>query len=203
MFVVFLAGGIASGKSSVARMMCELGARRLDLDDLSRELTCPGSDLVGHVARAFGSDVIDSDGALDRVRLAQRAFATPEDAARLEDIMIPAILDRLEQALTFDPCTGADDGVVVVEVPLLDRMGERRGLADRVVLVDAPDDVRRARAIERGMDAADVDARLANQPSRSWLLEHVDDVIANDGTPEELEGRVRTWWHEHVGGGAA
>ena len=201
MFALFVAGGIASGKSTVAQAMCDLGARRLDLDQLSREVLQPGSDVLDDIAREFGRDLVDADGVLDRQELARRAFATPEGAARLEAIEMPAIVARMEQVLGYESCVGVDDGVVVVEVPLLDRIEDHLDLANEVIAVVAPLDARRERAVERGMDADDFDARVANQPSDAWVCDHAGEVFVNDGGPEDLRELTRAWWARHVGEG--
>ena len=180
MYTVFLAAGIASGKSSVARRLVERGAWRCDLDAISREVLEPGSPVLGDVAEAFGEDLVDpATGELDRAGLARRAFATREDAARLEAIELPAIADRLADALARaqEGCCGESPRVAVVEVPLLDRMGEKIDLADEVLAVSCPVDVRRQRAIGRGMTVDDFDARVANQPSDGYLATLANTVL--------------------------
>jgi dephospho-CoA kinase len=96
--------------------------------------------------------------------------------------------------------SGACD-VCVVEVPLLDRMGSLVDLADEVVCVTCPFEVRRARARERGVEEADFDRRATNQPSDEYLRDHADTVIENGGDQEELEAAVRAWWDGHVASG--
>ena len=166
MYVVFLAGGIASGKSTVARELERLGCWRVDLDRISREVLEPGTDTTAAVAEAFGRDLLDPEtGALDRGLLARRAFASPEEAALLEAIELPAITQRLTDVLASSRCAEVEPTCCVVEVPLLDRIEGMRDLADEVVVVCAPLALRRVRAIGRGMDGDDFDARAANQPS--------------------------------------
>lgn len=203
-YTVFLAGGIASGKSSVARRLVERGAWRCDLDAISREVLEPGSPVLDDVAEAFGEDLVDPvTGELNRAELARRAFATREDAARLEAIELPAIADRLADALARaqEGCCGESPRVAVVEIPLLDRMGERIDLADEVLVVSCPVDVRRRRAIGRGMTADDFDARAANQPSDGYLAAHANTVIDNAGDETSLLAAVDAWWDEHEGRG--
>jgi len=195
MYTVFLAGGIASGKSSVARALERRGAWRIDLDELSRTVLAPGSECVAEVAEAFGADLVDaSTGALDRRALAERAFADPESAARLEAIELPYIRRMLVRALEGGPCGQTEPALCVVEVPLLDRMEPLLGLADEVLVVDCPLELRRVRAVGRGMDAADFDARAANQPSDEYLRAHATTLLDNAGGPSELAGHVAAWW---------
>ena len=199
MYTVLLAGGIGSGKSTVARELEALGCRRIDLDQLSREVLCPGSEVLQQIADAFGSDVVSpKTGELNRRLLAERAFATQADAERLEAIELPAIRALLAQRLEELASSQRPPEICVVEVPLLDRMGEGISLADEVLVVSCPLELRRKRAIERGMDGDDFDARVANQPSDEWLRAHATCVIENDGSYEDLVNRVRRWYDERT-----
>lgn len=195
MYVVFLAGGIASGKSSVARSLERRGAWRIDLDQLSRAVLEPGCPCVNEVVEAFGSDLIDArTGLLDRRALAARAFADAESAARLEAIELPYIREMLVHALEGGPCGQAEPAVCVVEVPLLDRMEPMFNLADEILVVDCPVDLRRVRAIGRGMDAEDFDRRAANQPGDEYLRAHATTIIDNAGGPSDLGEQIDAWW---------
>lgn len=194
MYVIFLAGGIASGKSTVARIMESFGAHRLDLDALSHIVLEPDSPCLAEVIGVFGEDLVDArTGVLDRSLLASRAFSTPQGAARLEDIELPFIREALVARLREMECSDAD-GVCVVEVPLLDRMGPLLDIADEVVGVTCPLEVRRARAVRRGMDETDFDCRVANQPSDEYLRTHADTVLDNTGERGVLVSAIRSWW---------
>ena len=103
MFSLFLLGNIASGKSTAARYLEGLGALRIDLDELARDLYVPGGRLVQEVADAFGWDVLDAEGGLRRPVLAERAFASPEQTARLDALVHPALMEQL--ALRLLPAT--------------------------------------------------------------------------------------------------
>ncbi len=198
MRTIYLAGGIGSGKSTVARELERLGCRRIDLDQLSRDVLLPGTQTTRDVAAAFGRDLLDPvTGELDRRLLAERAFATREEAARLEAIELPAIRALLERTLAELAASPDAPRTCLVEVPLLDRMGESLELADEVLVVSCPLGVRRERALGRGMSEADFEARRANQPSDSWLLAQATSVIDNAGTPEELRASVRQWALDH------
>lgn len=193
-FVAFLVGGIASGKSSVARALESRGARRVDLDELSRRVLLPGSPCLQAVLDAFDGDLVGPDGLLDRELLAQRAFADASAAARLEAIELPFIRDELVRELSH-----GDGRPVVVEVPLLDRMGEMLDLADEIVCVTCPLGLRRERAVARGMDAADFDRRAANQPDDDYLREHATTEIRNGGDEAALLAQADAWWDSWVG----
>lgn len=194
MYVAILAGGIASGKSTAARLLEEKGALRLDLDALSRDVTAAGSVTCARIAREFGADVLDEDtGELRRATLAARAFGSPESTARLEGIVHPAVRELLEQRLL----EARVREVCVVEVPLLDRVEYLMERADEVICVVCPLAVRRERARERGMAVDDFDARVACQPTDEYLRSHADVVWENGGTYNELRSMVDLWWREH------
>ncbi len=202
MYVVFLAGGIASGKSSVARALERRGAWRIDLDQLSRAVLEPGCPCVDEVAEAFGADIIDAEtGTLDRRSLASRAFADDESAARLEAIELPYIREMLVHVLEGGPCGQTEPSVCIVEVPLLDRMESMFNLADEILVVDCPVDLRRIRAIGRGMDADDFDRRAANQPSDEYLRNYATAVIDNSGGPSDLADQIDAWWRAREANG--
>lgn len=196
LYVVVLAGGIASGKSTVARELEALGAYRVDLDDLSREVVLAGSPLLADVARAFGADVLDEGtGTLRRDVLAQRAFSSAEQTALLESLVHPAIRDLLARRLEEH----AHEGLCVVEVPLLDRVEYLIDQADEVACVVCPVSLRRARAIARGMRAEDFDARVARQPSDDYLISHANTVFSNETDEDALRQQVAAWWNKRLG----
>ena len=202
MYVVFLAGGIASGKSSVARELERRGAWRIDLDQLSRTVLDPGSACLAEVCEAFGDDLVDPrTGALDRGLLASRAFATAAEAKRLEAIELPYIKELLVHALEGGACAATSPSVCLVEVPLLDRMESLFSLADEIVCVACPVEVRRVRAVLRGMDTADFDARAANQPTDEYLAAHADTLLDNSGSPSALMVALATWWDKREAAG--
>ena len=180
MYTVFLAGGIASGKSSVARELERRGAWRIDLDQVSRAVLEPGSDCLPEIADAFGDDLLDPQtGELDRGLLAARAFADPASCALLEKIEMPHIKRMLVRTLE----------------------GEGFCLTAPVVCVMCPVEVRRERAIGRGMDGADFDRRVANQPAEEYLRAHADTVLDNSGAPERLATALDAWWAERESSG--
>ncbi|WP_303133054.1 dephospho-CoA kinase [uncultured Olsenella sp.] len=199
MYVVFLAGGIASGKSTVARLLAARGARVIDLDQLSRDVLAPGEPCLAEVAATFGADLLDPvTGELDRRLLAHRAFATPEGTSRLEAIELPHIKSRLGRLLDEARAEAAPPTCVVVEVSLLDRVQDLLALTDEVLVVSCPAPTRLERAVTRGMGRADAAARMALQPTDEYLSAHCDVELANDSDEEGLAAKVDAWWAEHV-----
>lgn len=205
MHVIYLAGGIASGKSTVSRTMRELGAELIDLDELSREALGPGSRILPQIRAEFGDDVINPMGGVRRDLLAQRAFTSTERTVTLEEIELPLIDELLrarvaalaeQERLEREKDPGAPEKVVVVEVPLLDRMRGSFDMADEIVGVVCPVPARRARAAQRGMDPRDFDRRLQQQPSDAYVRAHCSHIFNNIRTMDVFVQEVRDWWHE-------
>ena len=192
MLLVGLTGGIGSGKSTVARMLAARGAVVRDADVLAREAVEPGTSGFDAVVARFGDDVLGSDGSLDRHALASIVFA--DDVARvdLEAIVHPAVRRSIAEAVAAHAHT---DDVVVVDSPLLIETGAHEGFPV-VVVVTASPDARVARLVERGMDEADVRARMAAQLPLGEKVTVADVVVDNDGTEAELEERVDRLWSD-------
>lgn len=193
MYVVFLAGGIASGKSTLARLLQAKGAIRIDLDEISRKVLATGSLLLEEIAQAFGDDVLDSAGNLKRGLLARKAFASKEATRQLEAIELPAILTELKRNLSRIQ-QESSHALCVVEIPCLDRMGDALNLADEIVVVEAPLAQRLERAEKKGMSPQDFTQRAALQPNDEELARiassnqtSFSSVIQNAGDPLDLE----------------
>jgi dephospho-CoA kinase len=202
-YVVFLAGGTASGKSFVARVLEEKGARRIDLDVLSREVLAPHSPLLAKLQAAFGADLVGPDGHLDRALLATRAFVSKEKTQLLEALELPAIKACLEEKLqeyaqdiSDREQKGAGRVPCIVEVPLLDKLGALINLADEVVCVVAPYDLRCSRAVARGMAPEDFVRRVAQQPRDEYLVAHATTVLDNSRDEDFLIAQIHAWWNE-------
>jgi dephospho-CoA kinase len=187
--LIALTGGIGSGKSTVAAEWVKLGATEVDADVLAREVVEPGTEGLVHVAREFGSEVLNPDGTLNRSELAKRAFADAESRKRLEAIMHPLI-----QKLALEK-TRAIDGVVVYTIPLL---AETRSPLkfDRVVTISCPEPVRIKRLIERGLSEDDARRRIKAQASDAEREERADIVISSDCEMSELLARARRVYQE-------
>jgi dephospho-CoA kinase len=190
---VGLTGGIGSGKSEVARRFAALGAVIVDSDVIAREVVEPGTEGLARITEEFGSQVLGSDGTLDREALAAVVFGDDEARARLSAILHPLIgmraLEAVAAAEKRDP-----DAVVVQDIPLL----VEAGLADHypvVVVVDTPEETQLERLTTvRGMTEADARARVASQATREQRLAAATYVIANDGDLDALQARVEQVW---------
>lgn len=185
-FVVALTGGIASGKSAVERRFEALGIRAYDADVAARAVVEPGSPALAEVARVFGADVLDAEGRLDRGAMRQRVFADPDARKTLEGILHPRIRQWLRDAVDAD--TGS---YCILSIPLLVENHAHYAWANRVLVVDAPEDVRIARLVRRdGIDDALARKMIDAQASREQRLAIADDVIVNDGDEASLSQKV-------------
>ena len=183
MFVCGLTGGIAAGKSVVARRLAERGAAHIDADALAREVVEPGSAGLAAVVAHFGSDVLQPDGSLDRAALGTIVFADAVARRDLEGITHPAVHElsvrRMSDAV-------ADDAgrVVVYDVPLLVESRGTDGF-DVIVVVNAPREVRLRRLVElRGMDDEEARRRVDAQADDRTRLAVADLVVDSSGSLE-------------------
>ena len=186
-----LTGGIASGKSTVSRMLRELGAHVLDADVIAREVVEPGTPGLQAVAERFPG-VLGPDGRLDRAKLGARIFGDPQERAALNALLHPLIGQQFmlrTQAL-------AEQGVerVLYDAPLLIENRLHLGM-DGVVLVWVPREVQKARLMARdGLDEAAADARLAAQLPLDEKRQHATWVVDNSGELGTTRARVEEVW---------
>jgi len=178
----------------VAQLFSELGAYVVDADRVAREVVAPGSDGLRALVAEFGPGICAPDGSLDRAAMAEVVFADESARARLNAITHPRIAARTAELMAALP----DDAVVIHDVPLLAELG-LQGAYDLVVVVDAPDDVRITRLIDRGLSESDARARIAAQAGREQRLAIADVVIDNSGDLVSLTQQVRTAWPRVAG----
>ncbi|MFO1375854.1 MAG: dephospho-CoA kinase [Steroidobacteraceae bacterium] len=184
-FTVGLTGGIASGKTTVANLFAARGAVVIDTDQIARDVVEPGQPALDRIATAFGPGVLDVSGRLDRRGLRQIVFADPAKRRLLEEILHPAI--RAELAAR---ALAADGPYQIHVVPLLVESSRREGF-DRILVVDCPPDRQLARLLQRDAETVEqAESIIAAQVDRERRLQAADDVIRNDGTPEDLSRRV-------------
>jgi len=189
LYVVGLTGGLGAGKTSVARILVEQGARLVDADRLGHQVL-EDPRVRGELAEAFGPDVLGPDGRVRRDELGRRAFADAASLARLNAISHPRLLTLLRSALSGFATAGVQ-GLVVLEAALLVEW-DLGAWCDEVVVVTAPAALRAERAREAlGLSAAEVEERLARQLPEDIRVGYADRVLVNDGTPELLTQRAR------------
>lgn len=185
MLRIGLTGGIASGKSAVAKLFAALGVPIIDTDEIAREIVSPGSAVLDRIAARFGSGLVNGDGALDRAALRTLVFADPARRRELEAITHPAILERMRAR-----SAAAAGPYQILAIPLLTEKG-LRGEVDRVLVVDCDEEtqVRRLQARD-GTPPGEARAMLSAQASRAERRAIADDVIVNDGDLHALRDQV-------------
>jgi len=208
---IALTGGIAAGKTTVARILAEQGVPVIDADEVARALVEPGQPALEEIVSVFGSGVLDAAGCLDRAALRVQVFSVPEDRARIERILHPRI--RQEMWRRSDIAVGP---YCVLAIPLLletnrkvsamgmgdesgdSRIREEAGLAckkawrvSRVLVIDTPVEQQMERACERdSAPSATIKAIILAQASRDERLAVADDVVMNDGNLEHLHRKT-------------
>jgi dephospho-CoA kinase len=198
MKTIGLIGGVASGKSRVARMLAELGAGVLDADQTGHAVLAEDAEVRAEMRKRWGDAVFAADGSVDRVAVGKRVFALDSlgEANRrfLEGLLHPRIRRRLESER--DQFVAEGRAAVVLDAPLLLEAGWGKALCDTVLFVDAPPEVRLARARSRGWSEADFSRREAAQ----WPIEekrrHADVVLQNAGSEADLRQSVMQFWNK-------
>lgn len=191
MHVFGLTGGIGSGKSTVTRMLRELGAHVLDADVMAREVVEPGTPGLAAVAARFPG-VVGPDGRLDRAKLGARVFSDASERAALNAITHPLVRQAFLEKVQALEAQGVER--VVYDVPLLIESG-MHGWMEGVALVWVPRDVQKARLMARdGLDAAAAEARLAAQLPLDEKKAHATWVIDNSGDLTSTRTQVESVW---------
>ncbi|UPL12433.1 dephospho-CoA kinase [Microbacterium sufflavum] len=191
--LIALTGGIASGKSTIARRLAEHGSIIVDADAIVRDVQAPGSPVLERIAEVFGPEVIAEDGSLDRPALGARVFGDPEQLAQLNAIVHPAVRDESQRRFT-DALAADPHAVVVYDVPLLveARVDDPW---DLIVVAHAPAEERLRRLVElRGMDEAAARERVGAQVSDEKRLAIADVVIETGGALAETVAQADALW---------
>jgi dephospho-CoA kinase len=186
-----LTGGIGSGKSTVAAFWAARGATLVDTDAIARSLTEAGGAAMTAVRREFGEQLVDADGALDRQRMRQLAFADPSAKRRLEAILHPLIgAEAMAQgARSASP-------VIVFDVPLMAESSHWRSRCDRILVVDCSEQTQVERVMRRaGWQEEQVRRVIAQQAPRAVRRAIADAIIHNDGQSlAALQAAVHSLW---------
>ncbi len=200
---VGLTGGLASGKSTVARMLAERGAAVLDADRVVHELYRPGEEGALAVAGLFGSEVLHPSGEVNRAVLAERVSRDAGNRRRLEEVIHPLVRERVRAWLEELAAGPGGPAVAVVEAALLVETGSFRSY-DLLVVVWCPPRQQLRRAVARGMPEARARALLEAQLPLREKVRLADIVVDNSGPPEALAAEVDRAWGEilhRCGGG--
>ena len=183
---IALTGGIGSGKSTVAALFAKRGAPVIDADSIARELAAPGRPALQKMIEAFGQNIIQANGALDRKKLREIIFDDQTAKARLEAILHPLIyaeIDRRIDRVEYPYCLAV--------IPLLFETG-RQARFDRVLLIDVPERLQLERALGRDRSSpALIKKMIASQITRVDRLQYSADVIDNTGATDALDGQAQ------------
>ncbi|WNL45290.1 dephospho-CoA kinase [Dyella sp. BiH032] len=185
-FVVALTGGIASGKSAVARRFEALGIAVHDADVAAREVVKPGSEGLAAIVQTFGPGVLDEHGQLDRAAMRRRVFADDMARRQLEAITHPRVRTWLRERAAADP-----GPYCILAIPLLAENLAHYRWVDRILVVDAPESVQLERLVRRdGIDETLARRMIERQASREQRVTLADDLIENGGEEAALDAAV-------------
>jgi dephospho-CoA kinase len=192
MMIIGLTGGIGSGKTTVSNLFSALGITVVDADIAAREVVDPGCPALNAIQAHFGDSVINADGSLNRQALRLRIFKNEGERVWLEKLLHPLIKQRLKQQLEQ-----ASSDYVILSSPLLLETDQHQ-LADRILVVDLPEELQLTRATERDSNNREqIKAIMAAQMSRKERCAQADDIILNDVSESELRGKVLSLHHRY------
>ena len=192
--VIGIAGGIATGKTEVAKVFAEKGAVIISGDELGKDVVEEKPVVLGELVRAFSTEILDQNGALDRSKLAQLAFKDTPSRKKLNGIVHPHLLAELRERLTQLRKQGKQQ-LVVVDAALIPDWGIK-GWLDYLVIVDSSYENQLQRLRERNLSDEEAKDRIASQLPSGQKREFADHLIENDGSLEELrEEAQRLYLH--------
>jgi dephospho-CoA kinase len=187
---VGLTGGIASGKTTVARTLAGLGCVVIDADEVVRRLYRRGEPGYEALVHAYGREILTADSDIDRPKLASIAFVDDASAKKLNALIHPLVIAEEEGTINAEAQRFPDrDRIVVVEATLLLESGGKQRY-DKIVVVDSAPEVQFDRAVKRGMDRQDAQRRSARQMARDMRRKDADYVIENNGDVRSLEAET-------------
>jgi len=195
MLTVGLTGGIGSGKSTVAKMLAELGAPSFDADKVGHDIYSPGRPAYKDVIAAFGETIVASDATIDRKKLGPIVFADPAQLKLLESIVHPRMFERMRDMVAELRAQGTAAPIVIEAAILIE--AKWQPLFDEIWLVVAPREKVIARVeAERGLKREQTEARIKAQLSDDERRKHASLIIDNSGTIEDLRAKVEVLWRE-------
>jgi len=195
MLIVGLTGGVASGKSIVSQILKEEGAYLVDADRIARELVQPRGSTCKKLIKAFGKEILQKDGSIDRKKLAVKVFSDPKQRGLLNHILHPRIKKEIRRQLK---AIGQKDpkAIVVIDAPLLIETGDHREM-DKVIVVTSTVAQQMERLKKRaGMDQKEARKIIASQIPTEEKLKAADFVIRNEGSLDETARRTRRVFQE-------
>jgi len=187
--VIGVTGGIGSGKSTVSRILKDLGAKIVDADKIARKIAVKGGKPLEDIVNFFGNEVLDSDGELNRKKLAEIVFNKSEKLEALNKITHGYIAEEIVKAVSYYRADNAAD-IIVIDAPIPIEHGFI-DQSDEIWVVTANREIRISRIMERnGLSREDAEKRIDSQLSDEAYIRLADEVIVNEGSIEELENTV-------------
>ncbi|MBC7787486.1 MAG: dephospho-CoA kinase [Methylophilaceae bacterium] len=192
MFVVALTGGIGCGKSAATEIFAELGVNIVDVDVISHKLTAIGSPVLNEISAAFGKEVLDEAGALNRRKMRQLIFKDALKRLKLEAILHPAIHTQALQELNFYMTLTHQQVIYqILAIPLLTENSRYQDIISRVLVIDCDEDLQIKRTMQRSkLSDSEVRNIISNQISRENRLKLADDVIENNENLDKLRKKI-------------
>lgn len=196
---VALTGGIACGKSTVARLLVERGAKLVDADQVAREVVLPGQPALAQIAAAFGPHMIAQDGTLNRAALGQLVFNEPDKLRQLENILHPAIRTRMQEQIEVYLQQNAQQ-MIIADIPLLFETGQAN-LYDATLVVYCPRNIQLERLMQRNqMSEEEANRRINLQLDIEKKRHLADYIIDNQNSLEHTVAQVDQFWHRWESG---
>lgn len=190
MLSIGVTGGLGSGKSAAIKIFYEMGANILNADDIAKHILKVDRGIMEQIKATFGDDCY-MDGELQTEVLASRAFSSPENLQKLNNISHPALKQHLEKYIA---ATRAVPGVLMTEVAILFEAGYEH-IFDKVLLITADEDIRLQRAIERNtISEESIKERIARQMPEFEKRQHADYIIENNGDEQALREACISFW---------
>lgn len=194
MYIIGLTGSIASGKSTVSRILAECGAPIVDADLIARAVAERGEIGWQKIAEAFGKEVLQEDGQLDRTKIGEMIFRDATKRAELDNIMHPIILKRIEEEVAIYQQQG--EPIVILDIPLLLELGWQDKVSAVWLVAVSPDTQKRRLMARNDLTEDQASVRIASQMSIEEKRQYADVIIDNDGTLADTEYTVRARWDE-------
>jgi dephospho-CoA kinase len=192
--VIGLTGGIGSGKSTVSRFLAELGAAVIDADKIGHEVYRPDTDTWRELVKTFGRGILAADNTIDRKKLGAIVFSNEEELKRINAIIHPQITEIIKKQL--DDYRRKEAKVIVLDAPVL-LEAHAKNLVDEVWVVVADEENVIKRAVARtGLREEQIRDRIRAQMSKTERIKNAQVIIYNDGTPEDLRGKIKNLWEQ-------
>lgn len=180
-----LTGGIGSGKSTACEIFSELGVPVIDADVIAHELVKPGMPAFNEIKKIFGTEIISSDGTLDRKIIRDKIFANEIDRKKLENILHPAVYEEISIQVK-----NINSKYCIISIPLLLETNASKTV-DRILVIDVPRELQLERASNRDRtNKSDIDAIIDSQISRKDRLSAANDIVDNKGNINDLRKKI-------------